>query len=131
MHVCTAVSDHRCGTTLEARVRGLAGIQAVISETFVGLPDHFPTTTLYLNELRRQVRNVLFNPSDRNTNNSLDSEEFHLMFTKILLEESDLEICERDFFNFCDENKDGSIAFSEIERCVGILPCKSPYHNCI
>lgn len=102
----------------------MAGVQAVIAESFVGLPDHFPTTTLYLNEMRRQVREVLFNPSDRNTDDSLDSDEFHLIFTAILLEESDLEICERDFFNFCDENKDGNIHFNEIERCVGILPCK-------
>ena len=128
MHVCTAASDPRCGTTLEARIRGLAGIQTVIAESFVGLPDHFPTTELYLNELRRQVRNVLFNPSDRDTNDLLNNEEFHLMFTAILQEDNDLEICERDFFNFCDENKDGSIPFREIEQCVGILPCKCAIH---
>ena len=113
-----------CAKTLEARVRGLAELQAVLAETYVGLPDHFRTTQLYLQALMRQVTN-LYNSFDTNNTDTLDRHEFHLLFQGILSDSNtNLGICEEDFLIFCDGNDDGFVSAGELELCTGVVPCK-------
>ena len=113
-----------CATTPEARVRGLAELQTVLAETYVGLPDHFRTTQLYLQTLMRQVTN-LYNSFDTNNTGTLDRHEFHLLFHGILSDSNtNLGICENDFLSFCDGNGDGNVSAGELELCTGVVPCK-------
>ena len=113
-----------CAKTLEARVRGLAELQAVLAETYVGLPDHFRTTQLYLQALMRQVTN-LYNSFDTNNTDTLDRHEFHLLFQGILSDSNtNPGICEEDFLIFCDGNEDGFVSAGELELCTGVVPCK-------
>lgn len=119
------VTGPECAKSLEDRVRGLAEIQTVLAETYVGLPDHFATTLLYLQNLMRQVTNNLFNPFDANNNDTLDRHEFHLMYQGIISDSStNLGICEDDFLGFCDGNGDGRVSQGELELCTGVVPCK-------
>lgn len=103
----------------------MAEIQTVLAETYVGLPDHFATVTLYLQTLRRQVTNNLFSPFDANNDGALDRDEFHLMYQGIVSDTSTyLDICEDDFFDFCNGNQDGNVTDGELELCTGVVPCK-------
>lgn len=121
----TDVSSPGCGDTLEDRVRGLAEIQTVLAETYVGLPDHFPTAQIYLQNLMRQVTNNLFNPFDANNNDRLGSDEFHLLYQGIVSDtNTNLIICEDDFLNFCDSDGDEKVTEGELELCTGVVPCK-------
>ena len=113
-----------CAVTLEERVRGLAELQTVLSETYVGLPDHFRTTQLYLQALMRQVTN-LYSAFDTNNTDTLDRHEFHLLFQGILSDSNtNLGICEEDFLSFCDTDQDHSVSEGELEQCTGVVPCK-------
>lgn len=115
-----------CADTLEVRVRGLAEIQTLLAETYVGLPDHFATTDLYLETLRRQVTTNLYTPFDADSNDVLDSHEFHLLYQGLLSDAKVLtvSICEDDFLSFCDDNNNGNITEGELQLCTGVMPCE-------
>lgn len=122
------VSTPGCADTLEERVRGLAEIQMVLGETYVGLPDHFATAQLYLQNLMRQVTNNLFTPFDANSNDRLGTHEFHLLYQAIISDSNtNLNICEDDFLGFCDGNGDDQVTQGELELCTGVVPyCNTP-----
>jgi len=104
----------------------LAEIQTLLAETYVGLPDHFATTTLYLETLRRQVTTIMFTPFDVNRNDSLERHEFHLSYQGLLSDArvKKVTLCEEDFLNFCDGNKNGRVTEEELQLCTGVMPCE-------
>lgn len=119
------LSGPDCARTLEAKVRGLAEIQTLIGETYVGLPDHFGTPALYLQNLARQVRSNLYTPFDADSNDVLDIDEFHLLYQGIISDtNAKMPICKTDLHKFCDDNEDNNITAGELELCTGVVPCK-------
>jgi len=125
VHFIVAAREPICGITLEARVKSLARVQYVIAEKFgPGLPEKFPNTSMYQEELRNYFINLMFPATDSDHDNMLNGDEFHKLFVVLLEEDEIIDICESDYLSFCDGDNDGMVRKEELEKCIGAIPCE-------
>jgi len=125
VHFIVAARGPICGNTLDEQVKVLARIQEVIAKQFgPGLPELFPNTSMYREELRNYFINLVLPVTDNDHDDMLNVDEFHKLFVLLIEEDEIVDICESDYRSFCDWDSNGMVRKEELEKCIGAIPCE-------